>query len=184
MRWALSLAMLIAIAILGHTGPARAQTNVVVNGMAVPAETLAQLQMIYANAIPPGRYWYDAMSGAYGLEGGPAAGQILPGLSLGGPLDANASRGTSQVFINGRRITISEQSYLERACSTAIAPGRYWVNAAGIGGIEGFAPSFNLALCGGGGGGQSGGSSTRTFCDANGACTSTGVLGSILTAPR
>src|SRR3990172_9544396 len=89
-----------------HAGP------VIVNAVALNAETLAALQRIYPVPIRPGRYWYDAVSGAYGAEGGPVAGQMSPGLPLGGPLH------------------------------------------------------------------------TRTFCDPDGSCRSSGILGSILTVPR
>jgi hypothetical protein len=157
---------------------------IIVNGIALTAETVNALQRLYPVAIAPGRYWYDGFSGAYGVEGGPVAGQMLPGLGLGGPLRADASRGTSGVFINGRQLTFGETAHIAQACSTPVVPGRYWVNAQGLGGYEGGPAAFNLALCGNGGGGRSnGGSSTRTYCDANGACTSSGILGSILTTP-
>jgi hypothetical protein len=165
--------------------PARPDTSIIVNGVVLPEETVRQLQQIYPVPIPPGRYWYDAISGAYGRDGEPIAGQMIPGLTLGGPLAANASRGTSGVFINGRQLTGGETAYIEQLCRTPVIPGRYWVIAAGLGGYEGQPASFNLAQCPGvpqqGGGSNS---SSRTYCDANGACTSTGVLGSILTAPN
>jgi hypothetical protein len=91
------------------------------------------------------------------------------------------------VFVNGRQLTFGETAYIAQACRTPVIPGRYWVNAQGLGGYEGGAPFFNLALCGGGGGsgGRSrGGSSTDTYCDANGACTSSGIFGSITTTPN
>lgn len=167
------------------SAPSAIPSAIIVNGVPLTTETLTLLQRLYPVAIAPGRYWYDGFSGAYGIEGGPVAGQMLPGLALGGPLLADASRGTSGVFINGRQLTFGETAYIAQACSTPVVPGRYWVNAQGLGGYEGGPAAFNLALCGGGGGsGQSnGGSRTRTFCDANGACTSTGILGSILTTP-
>ncbi len=96
-----------------------------VNGQALSAETVRQPQQIYPVVIPPGRYWYDAISGAWGREGEPIAGQMLAGLSLGGPLQANASRGSSGVFINGRQITDGEKAYIERLCQTPVAPARY-----------------------------------------------------------
>lgn len=157
---------------------------VIVNRVALSTETLTALQRIYPVAILPGRYWYDAVSGAYGVEGGPVAGQMSPGLQLGGPLRADASRGTSRVYINGRQLTDGEKSYIEQACRTPVALGRYWVNAQGLGGFEGGPVNFNLALCGPPPGQRSGGSSTRTFCDPDGSCRSTGILGSILTVPR
>jgi hypothetical protein len=156
---------------------------VIVNGVVLSQETLAALQRIYPVPIKPGRYWYDDVSGAYGMEGWPIAGQISPGLHLGGPLRADASRGTSRVFINGRQLTTGEKVYIELACRTPVVPGRYFVNALGLGGIEGGPISFNLALCGPPPGQATGGSSTKTFCDSNGACTSTGILGSITTIP-
>ena len=159
--------------------------QIVVNEVPLTAETVQALQRIYPVPIQPGRYWYDAFSGAWGHEGGPIAGQMMPGLRLGGPLRANASRGTSGVYINGRELTLGEKSYLEQSCRTLVRPARYWVNAQGIGGFEGGPPSFNLALCGGGGNQSRGsGSSTRTFCDPDGSCRSSGLWGSILTVPH
>src|SRR5215472_8690006 len=86
---------------------------IVVNGEPLSNETIEQLQQVYPVAIPPGRYWYDAMSGAWGHEGEPVAGQMMAGLRLGGSLAANASRGTSGVYVNGRQITLGEKGYLE-----------------------------------------------------------------------
>lgn len=169
---------------LGAGHAAERKTGIIVNSVPLTVETVRQLQQIYPVPIRPGRYWYDAVSGAWGNEGGPIAGQMLPGLRLGGHLRADASRGTSRVFINGRQITLAEKSYLEQSCRTRVIPARYWVNAYGVGGFEGAPPSFNLALCGGGGGqSRGGGSSTRTFCNPDGSCTSSGLWGSILTTP-
>ena len=165
--------------------PAKADSSVVVNGTVLSADVIRQLQQLYPVPIPPGRYWYDPISGGYGREGEPIAGQMLPGLALGGPLATNASRGTSGVFINGRQLTTGEKRYIELLCQTPVVVGRYWVLATGLGGYEGQPASFNLAQCPGvpqqGGGRRS---STDTYCDANGACTSSGILGTITTAPN
>jgi hypothetical protein len=177
------LALLVGLG-MGAANAADHASPVIVNGVALSMETLTALQRIYPVPIQPGRYWYDAVSGAYGVDGGPVAGQMSPGLRLGGPLRADASRGTSRVFINGRQLTDGEKSYIEQACQTVVAPGRYSVNVHGLGGIEGGPVTFNLALCGPPPGSRSGGSSTRTFCDPDGSCRSTGILGSILTVPR
>lgn len=162
------------------------EPSVVVNAVPLSEESLQQLGQIYPVSIEPGRYWYDAVSGAYGREGQPIAGQMIPGLALGGPLAASASGGTSGVFINGRQVTGGEKAFIEQLCQTPVSPGRYWVMATGVGGFEGQAAFFNLAQCPGvpqqGGGGAR--SMSRTYCDANGACTSTGILGSITTAPN
>jgi hypothetical protein len=161
------------------SGQALAADSVVVNGQALPFETVRALEQAYSVRIAPDRYWYDPYSGAWGFEGGPIAGQLMPGLSLGGPLRADASRGNTQVFVNGRELTMTEVMGLQRACNTTVYRGRYWVNAQGIGGIEGGPPYFNLAACGS----SSGGSSTRTYCDNEGNCSSHGLWGWISTQP-
>jgi hypothetical protein len=158
--------------------------GIVVNGVKLNDETIQQLQQVYPVQVPPGRYWYDGISGAWGHEGEPIAGQMMPGLALGGTLASDASRGTSGIFINGRQITAGEKAYIEMLCQRPAVTGRYWIMATGVGGFEGGPAFFNLSQCPGvpqqrsGGGG----SSTRTYCDPNGACTSTGILGSITTA--
>jgi len=173
-----------ATASTGSASSTGRDTSIVVNSVALSAETARQLQQVYPVPIVSGRYWYDAVSGAYGREGEPVAGQMMAGLSLGGPLAANASRGTSGVFINGRELAAGEKLYIERLCQTPVAPARYWIMANGLGGYEGGPAFFNLGQCPGvpqqNGGARS---MSRTFCDANGACTSTGILGSITTAP-
>lgn len=186
MSW--TLALLFGALMAGSGGHASAvqDPSIVVNGQVLSAEVVRQLRQIYPVPIPAGRYWYDAISGAWGREGEPIAGQMMAGLSLGGPLQANASRGTSGVFINGRQITAGEKTYIEMLCQTPVAPARYWILSNGIGGFEGGPAIFNLAQCPGVAqqGGNGARSSSRTYCDANGACTTTGILGSITTAPE
>lgn len=119
---------------IGIVHAADEPSGVVVNGQALTAATVRTLEQAYRVPIATGRYWYDAVSGAWGLEGGPIAGQMMPGLRLGGPLAPDASRGNSQVFINGRELKVGE-------------------------------------VC------KSGGSSTRTYCDSGGHCSSHGLWG-------
>jgi hypothetical protein len=176
---------LIAIAICpGQVFPQPDQplTGIVVNGVELSVESVQALQQIYPVEIAPGEYWYDKVSGAWGRDGEPIAGQMMAGLELGGPLRANASRGSADVFVNGRQITLGEKAFLEHLCQTEVVPGRYWILFNGLGGFEGGPVSFNLRQCPGFA--RSGGGSTsmsRTYCDAPGHCTSTGVLGYIST---
>jgi hypothetical protein len=155
------------------------QGTVVVNGQGLAPHAVRALERAYRVPIAPGRYWYDAVSGAWGIEGGPIAGQMMPGLKLGGTLRADASRGTSGVFINGRQLTALEVNGLAQACRTSVRRGRYWVNAQGVGGVENGPPAFNLAACAPR---QGGGSSTRTYCDEAGNCSSHGLWGWISTS--
>ena len=173
---------LVALALLTGTA-CLAGTGIFVNGSELKPDTLRALQQAYPVPIAAGRYWYDALSGAWGVEGEPIAGQMVAGLALGGTLRPDASRGSSGVFLNGRQLTAGEKAYLEVLCQTPVQPARYWVLSNGMGGYEGGPASFNLAQCPGlarntGGGAKS---SSRTYCDGNGNCTSTGVLGTITT---
>ena len=155
--------------------------RVIVNGEPLKAEMVQALERAYQVPIAPGRYWYDKASGAWGREGGPIAGQMMAGLPLGGPLRSNASRGISKVFINGRELTLGEVQGLQSLCRTPVNQGRYWLNAQGLGGVEGAPASFNLAACAPQG--RGGGSSTRTYCDSQGNCSSHGLWGWVSTTP-
>lgn len=77
--------------------------------------------------ILDGRYWYDKVSGASGMEGGAALGRVHPGLKLGGALRADASGGgqgrLSGAFINGRELHPHDGAALQQI--TPAIPGRY-----------------------------------------------------------
>lgn len=122
--------------------------DVVVNGRPVSRQEIKRLQQslgIKGNVtIPPGRYWYDPVSGIWGIEGGPTEGQIYPGLKLGGPLRSNASNGNTGVFINGRQIHYLEYAWLKKIFGV-VYQGRYWMNARGVGGYEGGPALFDLS---------------------------------------
>lgn len=92
----------------------------------------------------------------------------------------------AQIVVNAVPLTADSVQALQRIYPVPIQPGRYWYDAfSGALGREGGPPSFNLALCAGAGGqSRGGGSSTRTFCDPDGSCRSSGLWGSILTVPR
>jgi hypothetical protein len=69
---------------------------------------------------------------------------VLPaGLRLGGPLRADASRGTSGVFFNGRELTTNEVASLRQ--HVPVEPGRYWLDSSGNAGPEGGPATANLA---------------------------------------
>lgn len=177
MRPASSLGLAIAMTALA----AMAQANdVIINGDILPIEKRRALEQGYGVPIHPGRYWYDAVSGVWGLEGGPAQGQIHPGLQLAGPLKADASRGNTRVFVNGREAHAMDVAALRRC--TPVTPGRYWVLANGIGGYEGGPPQFDLAaLCAAANGGRSGGMQCDNYGGGQFNCgnsrTGIGVIG-------
>lgn len=147
--------------------PLAAQDGVYINGERVTqreiAAELAQYGVPVSSPIPPGAYWYDKVSGLWGYEGGPTLGQVMPGLDVGGRLRSNASGGGTGVFLNGREIHRLEYVYLYRLFGYVI-PGRYWLNAQGVGGPEGGPPMFNLVAAArqaGVGGGSGGGGYNR-----------------------
>jgi hypothetical protein len=148
--------LLVAIG-LALVAVAALANDVVVNAVTLDAQTKTALERAYGVPVAPGRYWYDPVSGVWGYEGGPAMGQIHPGLRLGGPLRRDASQGRTGVIVNGRELHALDVAALKRC--VPVVPGRYWVTANGVGGHENMPPSFNLAqLCGGRAGG---GSSTQ-----------------------
>lgn len=136
----LILALLLLLAAAG------ASADIVVNGSSLPPATVQSLRQ--AGLQPrEGHWWYDARTGAFGAYGGPTVGFLMPGLSLGGPLRADASGGGDGrhggVFINGRELHPQDIAVLAGAIGQVI-PGRYWVDAAGNFGAEGGAPLGNL----------------------------------------
>ncbi len=127
--------------------PAAGQTpgrrNVVINRHPIPADTLRLLEEHFRTVIPDGRYWYDAMSGAWGLEGGHTRGFTLAGLPLGGRLPADISGGGTGVFINGRELHPLDVQGLQSLVGP-VAPGRYWLDGQGYAGYEGGPAIANL----------------------------------------
>jgi len=125
-------------------------SNVTVNRQPISSDEVLVLEYFYG-PIASGSYWYDAVSGLWGSEGGPAKGQIAPGLNLGGPLRSDASNGHTGVFFNGRQLHPNEVDSLRQMFGT-VPQGRYWLRADGIGGAEGGPALFNLVAASGGSG--------------------------------
>lgn len=146
-RSALTLTILVA-AIAAVPSLVQAQQGIYVNGESVSQDDfereLARFNLPLTVAVPDGRYWYDPVSGLWGVEGGPALGQMPPTLSIGGDLRADASAGNTNIHVNGRELHLTEAAYLQQLFGYVV-PGRYWLNAFGIGGNEGGPALFNLA---------------------------------------
>ncbi|MCF6255972.1 MAG: hypothetical protein L3J98_06850 [Gammaproteobacteria bacterium] len=53
-----------------------AERNVVINGQPVIGPDLMLLDVLNGELIPPGRYWLNIETGAWGYEGGPQQGVI------------------------------------------------------------------------------------------------------------
>jgi hypothetical protein len=130
---------LIAAALLGLVGPghrlAAQQRQVVVNRVRISDRDLQQFEQRWNTRVQNGNYWYDRLTGAWGLEGGPTAGWISPGLAFGGPLRADASGGNTGVFINGRELHLMDVQALMQIVQ--VQRGRWWMDAQGNFGPEG-----------------------------------------------
>jgi hypothetical protein len=120
------------------------QRTVVVNRVRLTEQQIQHFEQRYNVKIQNGKYWYDRISGAWGMDGGPTSGWILPGLDLGGSLPADASNGHTGVFINGRELHAMDVAALMRI--TPVYQGRWWVDAQGTFGAEGGPALGNLWL--------------------------------------
>jgi hypothetical protein len=124
--------------------PGTYSRSVVINAERVSDEALAALEPSGVR-VNDGQYWYDRTSGAWGFEGGPTVGFVLPGLALGGALRADASHGNTGVFINGRQLHGEDVTALQQLVGL-VMPGRWWVDAQGNFGAEGLGLMGNLWL--------------------------------------
>jgi hypothetical protein len=157
---------------------AREGTGVIINGRELTPQRMVALTATYHYAPPRGRFWYDAVSGAWGVEGRETIGFILPGYDLG-PLAADASAGNTGVFINGREINMVEAAGLQRTFG-AVYQGRWWIDGrTGNYGIEGNAmPLGNILAAlraqgrgGRGGGGDNFWATSNAMGNSSGGCS-------------
>jgi hypothetical protein len=129
--------MLMSSALAGSlTQKSAAEGGVRINGVVISQAALDAYAQRFRTRIPPGNYWYDPVSGAWGIMGGPTLGFTLPGLQVGGPLQANASNGDTGVFINGRQLHRLDVVGLLQM-RVPVQRGRWWVLANGNFGQEG-----------------------------------------------
>jgi hypothetical protein len=145
--------------------------QVFINGTRLSDTTISDLEQRFGERMRDGRYWYDSMCGAWGVEGGPAIGITNAGLNLGGQLRADASSGDTGVFINGRELHYLDLIALQQLVGGYVQPASYWVDAYGNCGFEGGPVLGNLVQAAynrGGGSGGSGRSSALTTWDRTG----------------
>jgi hypothetical protein len=109
---------------------------VFINNQQLTASQITELEEFYGVAPLPGEYWYDSLSGSYGVAAGPSLGVIFPGHKFG-ELAADASNGDTGVFINGRELPEPDIQFLEWIFGVQRQAGRYWQDAQGNIGLEG-----------------------------------------------
>lgn len=111
--------------------------EVAINGQALTEAQLDEFAAHYGAWPLAGRWWYDSTSGLFGPEGGAAAGFMYAGHDLGS-MDSAASRGGSEVHVNGRRLPWGEVQAWSFLWGVQVMPGRYWFDAMGNVGVEGY----------------------------------------------
>lgn len=117
-------------------GVAEKGTGVFINGRELKREQVMAIAGAYHYAPYPGRYWYDTVSGAWGVEGRETAGFLMPGHDFG-HLAASASAGNTGVFVNGRELNLAEALGIQRTFG-AVYRGRWWLDGrTGNYGMEG-----------------------------------------------
>ncbi|BBH09479.1 extra-large G-protein 1 [Prunus dulcis] len=104
-----------------------------VNDKRLSPEELVRLQGCRnpPKKLKPGRYWYDNVSGFWGKEGHKPCHIISPQLNVGGHINRDASKGDTNILINGREITKLEAFVLQLAGVPCEGNLHYWVNADG-----------------------------------------------------
>ncbi|MFO1496911.1 MAG: hypothetical protein U1G07_00690 [Verrucomicrobiota bacterium] len=107
-----------------------------INGTVIDDSTLQKFETEYRLKMPRGDFWYDKVSGGWGITGGPTLGFTAPGINLGGPLRTDASRGNTGVFINQRELPLQDVVGLQQL-NVPVQRGRWWVDSRGNFGVEG-----------------------------------------------
>ncbi|HLC82096.1 MAG TPA: hypothetical protein VJH68_05565 [Candidatus Nanoarchaeia archaeon] len=108
---------------------------VYINNQELTRQQINELASSYGASPLPGRYWYDSLSGSYGIWHGPSLSVLLPGHDFW-PLPEDASNGDTNLFINGRELPEADALFLEWIFAVPRQPGRYWQDALGNIGYE------------------------------------------------
>lgn len=114
----------------GNPSMVQGTSGVTVNRQPLDPQRRAALGQAYQMHIADGAYWYDARSGAWGVDGGPTAGFIAAGLDLPGPMPADASGGGTGIYINGREIHPMDRQGLQQLFGITYR-GNFWLDSSG-----------------------------------------------------
>ena len=112
------------------------QRQVYVNRVRLDAATLQAIESRGQVPIADGRYWYDVNTGAWGVEGGPTAGLINPGMPLPTSMPSDISGGGTGIYINGREIHPLDQQALYQLFGVTYQ-GNFWMDSQGYIGYVG-----------------------------------------------
>jgi len=146
----------------GITGDkSQINSDVIINNTVLSKAQLQEIMTRYGIEPKPGNYWYDPVSGLYGVNGYQSYGFMYPGHNFG-PLPRNASSGNTGVIVNGRELPQVEWAIWSYILGYYVPPGSYWLDSGGNVGNEGnnipvvnlFAAAQKNSYSGQGGGGD------------------------------
>lgn len=145
------------LAVTSAVSAAASNQTITVNGKLLTDEEISLLVSALGGSEPIyGDYWYDSVSGLYGLVGSEPygvgiAGMVFPALSR------DASAGTAGILINGREISDVEVAYLNALFGALVEPAAYWLDSNGNYGVAGnYTALGNLVTIAQAAGGSSG----------------------------
>lgn len=129
------------------TNPQTAKSDeVIINDMVLSKEQIQEIVDRYGVTPKPGNYWYDKVSGLYGVVGYPSYGYMYPGHEYG-ELKRNVSNGNTNVIVNGRELPYTEWAVWSYIIKYWIQPGNYWFDDQGYAGYVGNpTPIINMFL--------------------------------------
>jgi hypothetical protein len=104
--------------------------DIIINNIVLTKSQLLEIKNRYGIEPKPGNYWYDRLSGLYGVYGYPSYGFMYPGHNFG-ELSRNASSGNTNVLVNGRELPQPEWAVWSYVLGSYIQPGSYWFDSQG-----------------------------------------------------
>jgi hypothetical protein len=120
------------------------KSDVIINNTILSKTQIQEIKNRYGIEPKPGNYWYDPLSGLYGVVGFPSYGFMYPGHNFGA-LSRNASAGNTGVIVNKRELPQLEWAIWSYILGYYIPAGSYWLDAQGNVGNEGSGiPVVNL----------------------------------------
>lgn len=114
--------VVVAMVSICGAAPPPEHTGVFINRRELTRQQVVALQMTYHYAAVPGRYWYDPVSGAWGLDGHEAVGFLMPGHNFG-PMPGDASHGSTGCTSTAGRLISSKPCASGRLSAQSTAAG-------------------------------------------------------------
>ena len=127
MKLVLQLLLFLSVAV--HPAVAQSdQPQTIINDRTLTAEQKTEFLRQYGTPPLEGNFWYDPISGLWGVKGREASGILRPGHAYGA-VSPTASAGNTGVFVNGRQLNMAEALQI-RNLFGSVWPGQWWLDGA------------------------------------------------------